>query len=168
MHRLILVFLVFLVVNAVTAQDYNYTLRNYKVQDGLPQSQVNVILEDKNGYLWIGTQGGGLARYDGREFKVYTTLDGLLSNIVTFLKLDSKQNLWIVHPRGLTKFDGISFKKFQQDGLPTNAKRVRRAFEIGDTLFLITAPGNLGKIYKDSVYYWNKPPFGDKTVSYCH
>src|SRR5688572_23201587 len=168
MCRVILIWVLFLAVFGARGQEFNYSLRNYKAVDGLPQSQVDIMLEDANGYLWIGTHGGGLARFDGRDFKVYTTLDGLLSNIVTYLKLDSKQNLWIVHPRGLTRFDGISFKKFQQDGLPTNAKRVRRAFEIGDTLFLITAPGNLGKIYKDSVYYWNKPPFGDKTVSYCH
>src|SRR5687768_5007612 len=97
---------------AATAQDFSYSLRNYKAIDGLPQSHVNIMLEDKNGYLWIGTHGGGLARFDGREFKVYTTLDGLLSNIVTYLKLDEHENLWIVHPRGMTKFDGFEFKKF--------------------------------------------------------
>src|SRR5690554_1925162 len=80
-----------------------YALRNYSVKEGLPQSQVNIILEDNNGYLWIGTHGGGLARFDGREFKVFTTLDGLLSNIITYLKLDSQGNLWIVHTRGITK-----------------------------------------------------------------
>lgn len=151
------------------AQDFNYSLRNYKAVDGLPQSQVDIMLEDPNGYLWIGTHGGGLARFDGREFKVYTTLDGLLSNIVTYLKLDSKQNLWIIHPRGITRFDGIHFTRFGQPGFPANAKRVRRAFEVGDSLFVLTAPGLLGKIYKDSVYYWAKPPAGPgRTVSYYH
>src|SRR5688500_13467104 len=109
-------------------QFQSYTIRNYKAVDGLPQSQVNIMLEDKNGYLWIGTEGGGLARFDGREFKVYTTLDGLLSNIVSFLKLDNQGNLWIIHPRGITKFDGVSFKRFSQPGSPTTAKKIRRAF----------------------------------------
>ena len=67
-----------------------FTLRQYTAVDGLPQSQVNAIVEDQYGYLWIGTSGGGLARFDGREFKVYSTLDGLLSNIVTSLSIDSK------------------------------------------------------------------------------
>ena len=92
----------------VVSQEYSYSIRTYKAIDGLPQSQVNVMLEDKNGYLWIGTHGGGLARFDGREFKVFTTLDGLSSNIVHYLKLDEQQNLWIVHPRGITKYDGIT------------------------------------------------------------
>lgn len=167
MHRLILVFLVLLIVNAVTAQDYNYTLRNYRVQDGLPQSQVNVILEDKNGYLWIGTQGGGLARYDGREFKVYTTLDGLLSNIVSFLKLDKKNNLWIVHPRGISRFDGVNFKKFIQPG-DEKLKRVRRIFEVSDTLFMLTSTGQLGKVHGDSLYYWSKEIKKNTRVLYAH
>jgi ligand-binding sensor domain-containing protein len=98
MWRFLIIGLLFFAVFNASAQDFHYSLRNYKAVDGLPQSQVDIMLEDPNGYLWIGTHGGGLARFDGREFKVYTTLDGLLSNIVTYLKLDSKQNLWIIHP----------------------------------------------------------------------
>ncbi|MCI0750215.1 MAG: hypothetical protein L0Y35_00080, partial [Flammeovirgaceae bacterium] len=167
MMRAGLVVLLLLFTNRVVcAQQFNYTLRNYSAIDGLPQSQVNIILEDKNGYLWIGTHGGGLARYDGREFKVYTTLDGLLSNIVNYLKLDSQENLWIVHPRGITKFDGVSFKKFPQpDG---KLKRVRRLFELNDTLFILSAPGYLGKIHQDSLYSWGKEIAADKLILYSH
>src|SRR5687768_5204883 len=150
------------------SQDHSYSIRTYKALDGLPQSQVNIMLEDKNGYLWIGTHGGGLARFDGREFKVFTTLDGLLSNIITYLKLDSKQNLWIIHPRGMTRFDGVTFKNFNQPGSPVNARRIRKAFELQDTVFFISAPGNLGKIYRDSVYYWSKAIRPGVLVAYCH
>jgi ligand-binding sensor domain-containing protein/signal transduction histidine kinase len=145
-----------------------FTLRNYKAIDGLPQSQVNIVVEDSLGYLWIGTHGGGLAQFDGREFKVYTTLDGLLSNIVTFLKIDSEQNLWIVHPRGITKFDGATFKKFQQPGKPASIKRIRRIFQHADTLFFISVPGVLGKIHNDSVYYWSQSIEEGKSISYSH
>lgn len=150
------------------AQTHSYSVRNYKAIDGLPQSQVNIMLEDKNGYLWIGTHGGGLARFDGREFKVYTTLDGLLSNIITYLKLDSNENLWIIHPRGISKFNGVSFKTFNQPGSPVNAKRIGRVFELQDTIFFISAPGNIGKIYNDSIFYWAKAPADGAHVGYCH
>lgn len=144
-----------------------YSIRNYKAIDGLPQSQVNIMLEDKNGYLWIGTQGGGLARFDGREFIVYTTMDGLLSNIISFLKLDKEQNLWIVHPQGITKFDGIHFKKFNQPGPALNAKRMRRIFAYKDTLFFTSGQGELGKMYNDSVYHWARP-LNNRLVRYTH
>jgi ligand-binding sensor domain-containing protein/signal transduction histidine kinase len=146
----------------VSAQQYS--LRQYMVQDGLPQSQVNMVLEDANGYLWIATHGGGLARYDGREFKVYTTRDGLLNNIIHYLKLDSRQNLWIVHPRGLTRFNGHDFKKFQQPGAPV--RRIRRVFEFRDSIYLVNSQGMLGKIYNDSVYYWNKQVKENRMILY--
>lgn len=149
-------------------QKDSYTLRNYKAIDGLPQSNVNIMLEDRNGYLWIGTHGGGLARFDGREFKVYTTRDGLLSNIVTYLKLDLDHNLWIVHPRGITKFDGLEFKTFKQPGTPSNSRRIRRIFEYSDTLFFTSGLGELGKIHNDSVYYWSKPFLKNFLVRYYH
>jgi signal transduction histidine kinase/ligand-binding sensor domain-containing protein len=160
--------LLFCWVLSASAQEYAYSVRNYKAVDGLPQSQVNIMLEDKNGYLWIGTQGGGLARFDGRKFTVYTTLDGLLSNIISYLKLDDDQNLWIVHPRGITKFDGIHFTKFRQSGSPLNARRIRRIFEYRDTLFFTSGQGDLGKIYRDSVYYWARPFAHNLLVRYCH
>jgi ligand-binding sensor domain-containing protein/signal transduction histidine kinase len=143
-----------------------YSLRQYMVMDGLPQSQVNMVLEDANGYLWIATHGGGLARFDGREFKVYTTRDGLLNNIIHYLKLDSKQNLWIVHPRGLTRFDGHEFKKFQQPDTP--ARRIRRVFEFRDSIYLTNNQGMLGKIKDDSVYYWSKPVRDNRMILYTH
>lgn len=158
MRAVVFIFLV-LAVQAAICQDFRFSLRNYKAMDGLPQSQVRIMLEDKNGYLWVGTEGGGLARFDGRTFKVYTTLDGLQSNIVNFLHLDRKQNLWIVHPRGLTKFDGVAFRKFEQPEAKTSTTRLRRVFEYKDTVFFMSSPGYIGKIYNDSVYYWSRPFF---------
>lgn len=154
--------------SGVLGQKDSYAIRNYKAVDGLPQSNVNIMLEDRNGYLWIGTHGGGLARFDGREFKVYTTRDGLLSNIITYLKLDLDQNLWIVHPRGITKFDGLEFSTFKQPGTPSNSRRIRRIFEYSDTLFFTSGLGELGKIHNDSVYYWSKPFLKNFLVRYYH
>lgn len=162
------VWLAFFVCAASASAQLQYSLRRYTALDGLPQSQVNMVLEDKNGYLWIGTHGGGLARFDGREFKVYTTRDGLLSNIVHYLKLDSRQNLWIVHPRGISRFDGVSFKAFKPAGSPTASRRVRRVFELSDSIFFVTSQGLIGKIHNDSMYYWNEPLSREKIIQYTH
>jgi ligand-binding sensor domain-containing protein/signal transduction histidine kinase len=166
MGKSLFVLLFSLQVTAALSQQYS--LRRYTVLDGLPQSSVNMMLEDRNGYLWIGTHGGGLARFDGREFKVYTTRDGLLGNIVHYLKLDSKQNLWIVHPRGVTKFDGVEFKQFKPPGPSTALRRVRRVFELNDSIFFVTSQGMTGKIYNDSIYYWNEPVREDRVIQYTH
>lgn len=153
-----LVFVFSLFIPILKAQDHFYVTQNYAVQNGLPQSQVLGMVEDKNGYLWVGTQGGGLARFDGREFKVYTTLDGLLTNQVTGLKLDGRDNLWILHPRGLTKFDGLHFKTFQSaESASISKTQTWRMFEVSDTIFVLSEGSNISKIYNDSIYYWEKP-----------
>ena len=145
-----------------------FSLRKYTAVDGLPQSEVRAIVEDKNGYLWIATQGGGLARFDGRVFRVYTTLDGLLNNIVNTLMIDVQGNIWMAHPRGLTKFDGKIFKQFLQPTGDAGARRIRRIFEHGDSVFFVTHPGMLGKIYNDSVHYWSKPIADDKIIFFTY
>lgn len=149
-------------------QQSGFALRNYTAIHGLPQSQVNSIVEDDNGYLWMGTHGGGLTRFDGQDFKVYTTLDGLLSNIIYHITIDEEKNLWMVHPRGITRYDGVSFKKFQASGELSKLKMVRKAYVFQDTVFITSAPGVLGKIYKDSVYYWSKEYEANKLVLRIH
>jgi streptogramin lyase len=74
----------FCAVSLTLGQAHNFI--TYSIDDGLPQSQVTAITQDDQGYLWIGTNGGGLARFDGITFKTYTTSEGLLSNRITGLK----------------------------------------------------------------------------------
>lgn len=152
---------------AIRAQ--HHSLRQYTAIDGLPQSQVNAMVEDQFGYLWIGTSGGGLARFDGREFSVYTTFDGLLSNIITSLFIDSKGSIWIVHPQGITRYDGLTFRKFQQPvSTEGGMKRIRRLVEYRDTVFIISNPGLIGKIHHDSVYSWAGRIAAGKTIFFTH
>lgn len=61
----------------VSAQKSAYIA--YGLDDGLPQSQVRAIAHDSSGYLWIGTMAG-LSRFDGTEFKNFSTSDGLNDN----------------------------------------------------------------------------------------
>ncbi len=82
----------------------------WSLDAGLPQSQVYAMCEDRRGYLWIGTQGGGVCRFDGLGFQVFTTEEGLPSNFITALYEDKKGRLWVGTNDGAAFFDG---KKFQ-------------------------------------------------------
>jgi signal transduction histidine kinase/ligand-binding sensor domain-containing protein len=157
--------LLFLVVLGAQAQHARYSTRNYTAVDGLPQSQVMALREDQYGYLWIATQGGGLARFDGREFKVYTTRDGLLSNDILALHIDRRQHIWIVHPNGMSKLEGTTVKRFYNpDGRQRNKHHMRYVLERGDTVFAVNATGTLTKIYRDTVVYWDKAIVSGKTI----
>lgn len=74
----------------------------------------------------------------------------------------------MAHPRGITKYDGRSFKKFIQPTGDAGVRRIRRIFERSDSVFFVTHPGVLGKIFNDSVYYWTKPIVADRTIFFTY
>ncbi len=83
LHRFLYCLFYFFVWSSYTTiSAQNNQLRAYTLEDGLPQSQVYDIVQDEIGYLWLGTQGGGLSRFNGEEFKVWNESDGLQSNYI--------------------------------------------------------------------------------------
>ncbi|WP_437372720.1 ligand-binding sensor domain-containing protein [Maribacter litoralis] len=79
----------------------NSQLRAYTIADGLPQSQVYDMVQDDMGYLWLGTQGGGLANFDGNVFEVWNESDGLLSNYIDAL-YTSNDSVFVGTKKGLS------------------------------------------------------------------
>lgn len=89
----------FALVSNYFSQKYSFT--NFNVDDGLPQSTVYEIYQDKLGFLWIGTDGGGLSRYDGYRFKQFGKKNGLNGNVIKKIIEDNKNNIWIATNNGL-------------------------------------------------------------------
>ena len=67
--------------------------RKLGIEDGLPSSEVYMSLQDSKGYMWFATDRG-VARYDGYQFKVFTTDDGLCNNSILGLYEDYKGRIW--------------------------------------------------------------------------
>jgi ligand-binding sensor domain-containing protein/serine phosphatase RsbU (regulator of sigma subunit) len=110
-------FLLFLLqINPSAAQQYNF--KNYTSKNGLAGSIVNSIFQDSKGYIWFGTQGGGVSRFNGKSFENYSKAQGLIANDVTYVTEDKSGNIWIATSEGVSKFDGISFTNYtSKDGL---------------------------------------------------
>ena len=109
--RLLYFCLIFLILPVVVSSQ-QYSFKTYSVEDGLAQSQVFAICQDSQGYMWFGTNGGGVIKYDGNTFITYTTKDGLCDNVVTFIFEDSKHNLWFGTNIGINKYDGKTFTNY--------------------------------------------------------
>ncbi len=92
----------------LTAQIYYFD--NYSVSEGLSQSKVFAIIQDRNDYIWLGTEGG-VSRFDGVNFENFTSEDGLSLNGVRTIFEDSVGLLWLGHTGGgITRYDGRQFE----------------------------------------------------------
>jgi ligand-binding sensor domain-containing protein/signal transduction histidine kinase len=80
------------------------------------------LFEDRAGQLWAGTQKG-MARWNGQDWNIYTTHDGLSENIIRAIAEDAEGGFWIgTEGRGLNYFKAGKFISIQAagNGLPGN------------------------------------------------
>lgn len=75
---------------------------NYSIAEGLPQSQVFAICQDSFGYIWAGTQGGGVTLFDGKQFKSLVDNESTIkSKFINALYTSSDGKVWIGTMQGL-------------------------------------------------------------------
>lgn len=89
------VFICFFLILSGTlyAQQYESYKINHGTNDGLPSSECYEIIQDKNGYIWFGTDRG-VVRYNGYEFETFTTKEGLNNNVVFYLYESQNGKIW--------------------------------------------------------------------------
>ena len=83
-----------------------YLFRHFPDATGISAGQgIRCIIQDRNGFIWIGTTMG-LLRYDGFRTKaIDKTSFGLTSNFITCLQEDNNGNIWIGTSRGICYYD---------------------------------------------------------------
>lgn len=124
-----LIALVCVAQRAAAQAPYLYFSR-ISTQNGLSNAKVNCILEDKRGFLWIGTDDG-LNRYDGHYFTIFRNQPGnsasLSGNIVSGMVEDREGLLWITTTDGgLSRYDyrlppASQFRQYRHDPSDSNS-----------------------------------------------
>ena len=95
------------------AQRYNFS--NYTIINGLPSNQINKIMQDRNGRLWIGTQNGAV-HFDGKTFTHFDQNSIIFNNAVKTIYEDKMGNIWFGTIRkGLVRYNGYDFKNYRMD-----------------------------------------------------
>lgn len=83
---------------------------------GLKNLNIEKVVQDRFGNLWIATGFGGVSRYDGKTFTTYTEREGLPSNTVFGIIRDRHENLWFATQLGASRFDGRTFTNYALPG----------------------------------------------------
>jgi signal transduction histidine kinase/ligand-binding sensor domain-containing protein/HPt (histidine-containing phosphotransfer) domain-containing protein len=125
--RLIITLLLLLHITAASAWTPLVRFNRLSIADGLSQVSIFNMAQDRQGFLWFGTQDG-LNRYDGYDFKIYRNNpenpSSLSNNYVTVVYLDTQGTLWIgTRGGGLDKYNEQtqSFEHFSHDKADPNS-----------------------------------------------
>jgi len=113
----LVLFVIFLLFATSTTAAQHLRFQHTGINQGLSQSTVFDLLQDKDGFIWIATQNG-LNRFDGYQFKIYKRNPddpaALSDDFVNTLFQDSRGIIWVGTRSGLNAFDPATekFKKF--------------------------------------------------------
>jgi signal transduction histidine kinase/ligand-binding sensor domain-containing protein/CheY-like chemotaxis protein len=103
----------------LSAQRYRF--RSYGQSDGLANLSVECLYQDRDGFLWVGTQNG-LFRYDGRRFHDYGREHGLTGNYIQSLHQTRDGTLWAGTDQGIFVINGQGATgvspRFESVGVP--------------------------------------------------
>ena len=119
-----------------------YRAQTWQSDSGLPQNTVHAVMQTRDGFLWLATEGG-LVRFDGFHFKVYDAANTpeFRSDLVDGLLEDKAgDGFWAATSDGLLHLKAGRFRAFRvEDGLPSNV--VTGVYRQGVRLVVATAGG---------------------------
>jgi signal transduction histidine kinase/ligand-binding sensor domain-containing protein len=105
---------------AFRLESTGYGVDFWREPEGFAQSRVRAIVQTRDGYIWLGTDGG-LVRFNGESFTIFNVQNGALKdNEVWAIQEDEEAGLWIgTYGGGLTLLKHGRFQTFSTaDGLP--------------------------------------------------
>lgn len=130
-----LIFLFFLLVlsTALLSQDLNsLVFSQLSKNDGLSDNNVEVIMKDSDGFIWIGTRNG-LCRFDGYEFEIYKKSESensIAGNRILDLAEDDEGHIWIgTYKNGLSRLNkktGQFSNYHREQGIGERVNRIKK------------------------------------------
>ena len=129
MKKIVLAIIAGIIPLVLPAASTDFGFRHFSVEDGLSSNSVRAIMQDKYGFMWLGTDDG-LNRYDGTTIKVYN-LNPQGSNDYISSLYDTTDNIWVGTEDGVYIFDyeTESFELFkvltaQGDSIKSNVNHI--------------------------------------------
>lgn len=99
---------------------FNFTFNPPLSECGLANDDIRALAIDLQGTFWIGTNGGGVSKFDGTHWETYTAANGLASDTIHGILIDELNNKWFTTSGGI-KYDGTNWVNYTTaDGLANN------------------------------------------------
>ncbi|WP_291285679.1 two-component regulator propeller domain-containing protein [Flavobacterium sp.] len=141
-------FLLLLFISGNMLSQNKYRLKNISTTDGLSQSSVIVIHQDKLGQMWLGTRDG-LNKYDGSKFTIFrndvTNKHSISNNDILSIEEDNTGKIWVGTYNGLNCYDPVNNRFTRYLHTKTNHTISSNAIwsikEIGDEMWFGTSKG---------------------------
>lgn len=132
--------------------NWNYFLFNNQTTSYL--NNIFAITVDAIGNKWIGTAGGGLGKFDGTNWTIYTVANSQLpSNIVKAITIDSQNKMWIGTTGGIAVWDMDTtwtiYQQFSSALMSDNIDCIVPA--TNDTMWIGTVNGGLTRVVDTSL-----------------
>lgn len=150
MKKNLLLILMCFVCGLVCAHD-GLNFRNLDVKSGISDNYVQSVLRDRYGFMWFATLNG-LNRYDGYQFKKYTTTQlGAYNNDIESIAEDAAGNIWIKGPVSYYIYDR------EQDKLENKIQPVLNKYGItGEVSYLtVDKDHNLWCTVMDTLFHYD-------------
>ena len=140
MHKAIRNLLLILYIVPYWGYAQQFLHREFGVTEGLENPYVYALAQDVNRFIWIGT-AEGLFQYDGKKFSPYYTKNGLASNFIYSICVDSRNNKWLGHDDGsLTLFNDKAFYKRVSDTIINS--RINKIIQARNQKVLVCTQSN--------------------------
>jgi len=162
------------------SQNQSLKFEHFGTREGLSQINVNCIIQDSRGFMWIGSRNG-LNRYDGYKFITYRydskDANSVSNNMITDMAEDHNGNIWIATQNGLNMLDRNTGRFIRYTHDEHNATSIsnnivsRLTFDSDGSLWVATQNGGLDhfdtkkKVFQHHLHSDADPnSIGDNTV----
>lgn len=140
--------MVLLFISGNVFSQNKYRLKNISTTDGLSQSSVIAIHQDKFGQMWFGTRDG-LNKYDGSKFTIFrndaANKHSISNNDILSIEEDNTGKIWVGTYNGLNCYDPVSntFTRYlhTKNNHTISSNAIWSIREIGDEMWFGTSKG---------------------------
>jgi signal transduction histidine kinase/ligand-binding sensor domain-containing protein len=134
-----------------------FAFMSYSKIQGLSHDEIMGFYQDKQGYMWIATYGGGLMRFDGHNLAYYnSTAIGEITSIFQIMG-DAAGNIWLATFRGLFKINEnqTTYYNAEEGGL-LKAGVLSIDFDKNGHLWIAYTDGGISRFDGEYFYHYEK------------